>query len=207
MKKALCVVVLLLASGAWGQQVRQLTVSDGNNEICGLDAKGQPFLGSGYTWRQCAVLLMSIALPPAKQEKKAPPKGSAWLNALKEDSAAISCNDAYDAPPCPNDAIKNWVTSRAAVAPPFDVPPKEMDAWEPPLENNWQALLASGGRILPCSMPPTGTASTASYICLNGIVHYYKSGVRTCTDKRRVLLMSEDGKWHCFAFVALAGAR
>ena len=68
-----------------------------------------------------------------------------------------------------------WSTQDFGPAP-FDVPPKEWDG--PDMEEG------------PC---PIGFA------CMDNKVPVHH---RTCTDKSRFLLMSEDNRWHCLALGA-----
>ena len=76
---------------------------------------------------------------------------------------------------------------------PFDVPPKETTEWEPPLpttlkgDNSW------------CELTPGVDMSRD--VCFAGVVHHHVHH-RTCKDKSRFLLMSEDSRWHCLALGA-----
>ena len=75
---------------------------------------------------------------------------------------------------------------------PFDVPPKVINKWTPPLPENWDGHETYEN--LSCKLQ--GAYDTTDKMCIDGKV--YKSTIsRTCEDKSRFLLMSEDNKWHC----------
>ena len=83
-----------------------------------------------------------------------------------------------------------WSTQDFGPAP-FDVPPKVIHKWTPPLPENWDGYETYEN--LSCKLQ--GAYDTTDKMCIDGKV--YKSTIsRTCEDKSRFLLMSEDNKWH-----------
>ena len=217
MKRAiLCAATLLLASGAWGQEKR-VTLKAGDCATIHLtqhkdlticaeklpanqEKKAPPVLGNATVvddlsyhirWNGVEAVTVPCHDTPAKQEKKSPCSSNgvvttcdapAWMTKQEEKVPAMSSKG------------DGWIFTQE----PFDIPPKESDAWEPPLENNWQELLGNGASS-PCPEPFDFPYGAAEYVCVNGVVHY-KVHHRTCADPKRVLLMSEDKVWHCYLF-------
>jgi hypothetical protein len=82
-----------------------------------------------------------------------------------------------------------------APPPALDVPPLE-EKWVPPLPQKPDSIISGPG----CAV--ISEADTSNMLCIGGKI-YELVRRRTCADKSRFLLMSEDGKWHCISFEGL----
>jgi len=183
-RSLLCIAVLLLASGAVGQ-----TTSTGNFII---DMKA-PSFNSVQIDGNDGEMLVSISLDGTVTFGK---------HYKPDEAARIFWKSIGDAAPCPpakqdkkappiartEKVVPYWnsynvvpISSAVTEPPPFDVPPKE---WEGPEHDR-----------MPCSSIPDPAIG-----CFDVLVARHH---RTCADPKRVLLMSEDGKWHCYDFQRL----
>ena len=89
---------------------------------------------------------------------------------------------------------QEWQWQRGSVWLPFDVPAKEY--------SEIHHIVGGYDQIAECPKDPSISNCHRIGLVLAWDVKVTRIG---CEDKRRVLLASEDGKHHCYAFYALGG--
>ena len=220
----LCLAALLLASGAWGQQAKKKPAT---KQEC--DSKVWQFGGGsdGYTQYKCSaqgrwvvdteamkaaadedahrhklaaalisrvlteaeldevmqqgIYLITEPMQPFSEEEKTKEFNDDLAQQFRLRQIAKAAQQEKKAPP-----VTTWVCGvsgsvECSEVPPFDVKPEEWYGPDTETAN-------------PCS-----SLGNCFAVNIHRPVHH-----RTCADPKRVLLMSEDGKWHCYDFGRLA---
>ena len=185
----LCIAVLLLASGACGQAKQKLSTYHveiiwQGKPLCCVTVQEPP--RDGFETAFAVIEATHATVWTDAEWKSCDPCVHPEKYGLEPDVPAKQEKKAS-----PDDLIRACEYENAGLPcligrlpTTFDVPPKE-----------WDGPDTIGSQI--------GEETHGDGICMDTMgdikcdekIHH-----RTCTDKKRVLLMSEDGKWHCYDF-------